>query len=211
MEINFERIAAKDRYRLLVSFVVPRPIALVSTVDPDGVPNAAPFSFFNVFGEDPAIVVLGIQKRPDGTLKDTARNILESGEYVINLVDEAIAERMNVCAVDFPAGHDELAAAGLALEPSRTVRPGRIAESPVAMECRHLQSIAFRADRSLVIGEVVWMRVRDGVIDGDTLRLREAAYRPIGRLHGHMYARQSDRFEMVRRTFAEWRRDQGGR
>ena len=207
MEIDFTALASTDRYKLLVGFIIPRPIAFVTTVGKDGVANAAPFSFFNVFGEDPATVVLGIQMRPDGTMKDTMRNILDTGEYVINMVDEAIAEAMNVCAVDFPVGHCELEAAGLSLEPSRAVKPGRIAQSPISFECRHMHSITFRPDRSLVIGEVVWMRARDDVIDPQTLRLRPEAYHPIGRLYGNMYARQRDRFELVRQTYAGWQKE----
>jgi flavin reductase (DIM6/NTAB) family NADH-FMN oxidoreductase RutF len=206
MELDFANLAAKDRYKLLVGFIIPRPIAFVTTVGLDGMANAAPFSFFNVFGEDPATVVLGIQMRPDGTMKDTTRNILDTGEYVINMVDEVIAEQMNVCAVDFPSGHSELDEAGLTLEPSRAVKPGRIAQSPVSFECRHMHSITFRPDRSLIIGEVVWMRARDDVIDPRTLRLRPESYHPVGRLYGNMYARQSERFEMVRQTFAEWKK-----
>jgi len=207
MEIDFAGLASSDRYKLLVGFVVPRPVAFVTTVGKNGVANAAPFSFFNVFGEDPATVVLGIETRPDGTLKDTMRNILDSGEYVVNMVDEAIAEAMNICAVDFPADHSEIDVAGLSLEPSRAVRPGRIAQSPVSFECRHMHSITFRPNRSLVIGEVVWMRARDDVIDQQTLRQRPGAYHPIGRLYGNLYARQNDRFELVRQTHAQWERD----
>lgn len=207
MEIDFAGLASSDRYKLLVGFIIPRPIAFVTTVGKDGVANAAPFSFFNVFGEDPATVVLGIQMKPDGTMKDTMRNILDTGEYVINMVDEALAEAMNVCAVDFPAGHCEVDAAGLSLEPSRAVKPGRIAQSPISFECRHMHSVTFRPDRSLVIGEVVWMRARDDVIDPQTLRQRPDAYHPVGRLYGNMYARQRDRFEMVRQTHAEWQKE----
>ena len=211
MEIDFENLSSRERYKLLVGFIIPRPIAFVTTVGRDGVANAAPFSFFNVFGENPATVVLGIQMRPDGTMKDTARNILETGEYVINMVYGAIAEAMNVCAVDFPAGMSELEPAGLTIEPSRVVKPGRIAQSPVSFECRHLHSVTFRPDRSLVIGEVVWMRARDDVIDPQTLRLRPEAYHPVGRLYGNMYSRQSERFEMVRRTYAEWKEATGAK
>jgi flavin reductase (DIM6/NTAB) family NADH-FMN oxidoreductase RutF len=211
MEIDFESLTSKDRYKLLVGFIIPRPIAFVTTLGRDGVANAAPFSFFNVFGENPATVVLGIQMRPDGTMKDTGRNILETGEYVINMVDEAIAEPMNVCAVDFPPGVSELEAAGLTLEPSRAVKPGRIAEAPVAFECRHVHSVTFRPDRSLIIGEVVWMRARDDVIDPQTLRLRPEAYHPVGRLYGNMYSRQSERFEIPRQTYAEWQMEKGAK
>lgn len=208
MEIDFEAIEPQNRYKLLVGFVIPRPIALVTTRSPAGVDNAAPFSFFNVFSEDPAMVVLGLQRRPDGTLKDTARNILDTGEFVVNMVDEAIAEAMNLCSVDFPPEKSEPKISGLAIEPSRLVKPGRLADSPVSMECRHIQTIEFKPTRSLVLGEVVWMRARDDVIDSGTLRVRDDAYRPVGRLYAHQYARQRDRFELVRQTYPEWLEDQ---
>lgn len=90
------------RYKLLAALVVPRPIALVTTVGPSGIVNAAPFSFFNVFSEDPALVVLGLSSQPDGTPEDTLGHVRNQGVFVVNLVDEAIARRMNICAVDFP-------------------------------------------------------------------------------------------------------------
>ncbi len=120
-EADFATLSAQDRYKLLCSLVVPRPIALVTTVGPGGVVNAAPFSFFNVFAEDPALVVLGLQARPDGSLKDTAAHIRVTGAFVVNLVDEALAERMNICAVDFPADTSELDAAGLTKLPGHSI------------------------------------------------------------------------------------------
>lgn len=204
MEIDFLGLPPRDRYKLLVGFVIPRPIAFVSTRGTDGVDNAAPFSFFNVFGEDPATVVLGIQARPDGTLKDTARNIRETGEFVINMVDEAIAEKMNICATDFPPGQSELGYAGLTLEPSHMVKPGRLAEAPAALECRHVQTIEFKPTRALIIGEVVWIRARDDVIDSENLRIRDKGYKPVGRLYADLYSRQSERFELLRKSVVEF-------
>jgi flavin reductase (DIM6/NTAB) family NADH-FMN oxidoreductase RutF len=110
-EADVATLPAQDRYKLLCGLVVPRPIALVTSIGPGGVVNAAPFSFFNVFAEDPALVVLGLQARSDGSLKDTAAHIRDTGSFVVNLVDEALAERMNICAVDFPAETSELDAA----------------------------------------------------------------------------------------------------
>ena len=103
-QADFTVLPAQDRYKLLCALVVPRPIALVTTLGPGGVVNAAPFSFFNVFAEAPPLIVLGLQSRSDGSLKDTSAHIRDIGSFTVNLVDEGLAERMNVCAVDFPPG-----------------------------------------------------------------------------------------------------------
>ncbi len=208
MEIDFASIAPRMRYKLLASFIIPRPIALVTTVNADGSTNAAPFSFFNVFGEDPALVILGFDRRSDGTLKDTVRNILDTGEFVVNMVDEPIAKAMNDCAVDFPHGVDELEVTGLSTEKSNLVKAPRIAESPAAFECRHLHSIQFKPHRMLIMGEVVWMRAKDAVIDAEKMRVIDDAYQPVGRLYADLYSRQSDRFSLVRQTYDEWLADQ---
>ena len=112
-QADFTTLPAQDRYKLLCALVVPRPIALVTTLGPGGIVNAAPSSFFNVFAEAPPLIVLGLQSRPDGSLKDTSAHIRDIGSFTVNLVDEALAERMNVCAVDFPPGTSEIDAAGL--------------------------------------------------------------------------------------------------
>ena len=204
MEFDFRDLKKELRYKLLVSFVAPRPIALVSTLSSDGVVNAAPMSFFNVFGDEPPILVLGIQSRPDGRLKDTAKNIRDSGEFVVNLVDPTIQEQMVICSLDFPPEEDEVAAAGLTLAPSNVVRPGRIAESPASMECTLYQAIDF-PNRSILLGEVQYMHVRDACIDPDTLRVRPENYSPVARLHGDFYVAASDQYELFRPSYEEWR------
>jgi len=204
LEIDFAPLEPKMRYKLLTAFIVPRPIAFVSTVNSDGAANAAPFSFFNVFGEEPPVVVLGFDRRADGTLKDTVRNIQETGEFVVNMVDERIAQEMNDCAVDFPHGVDEFAETGLTPEPSHLVKPPRIKESPAAFECRHMQTIQFKPHRLMIMGEVVWLRTTDGVLDPETMRIRDDTYAPVGRLYGNYYSRQNDRFELTRQTYDEW-------
>jgi flavin reductase (DIM6/NTAB) family NADH-FMN oxidoreductase RutF len=205
MEFDFTTLPPRDRYRLLIGAVVPRPIALVTTLDERGVPNAAPFSFFNVFSHDPVIVALGIEQRESGAPKDTVRNIRLHREFVVNLVNEAIAEAMNVCAVDFPPGVSELDAAGFTAAPSSAIKTPRIAESPVNMECRLIEELRFGGDgkRSIVLGEVVRFHIKDefltprGYVD-------IPAMHPVGRLSGNGYVRLSDRFEMKRETYAEW-------
>jgi flavin reductase (DIM6/NTAB) family NADH-FMN oxidoreductase RutF len=191
-------------YKLLAALVVPRPIALVTTVGPGGIVNAAPFSFFNVFSEDPALVVLGIQARPDGTPKDTLKHIRETGVFVVNLVDEAIAGQMNICSVDFPTGVSEVEAAGLNVLPSVSVPVPRIAEAPAALECRHHMTLEVTFRRHLCIGKVVRMHARPGIIDPARLRVNLEAYRPVARLFGNLYARVGEKFALRRQSFAEW-------
>jgi flavin reductase (DIM6/NTAB) family NADH-FMN oxidoreductase RutF len=204
MRFDLAALSATERYKLLGGLVVPRPIALVTTQSPDGRVNAAPFSFFNVFAEEPPLVVLGLGISPVGGAKDTTVNIRDSGEFVINLVDEAIAEAMNLCAIDFPPEISEIEVAGLDLTPSQKVAPPRIAQAPVNLECRRYVTLEAARERYLVIGEVLVAHVRDGLIDPATLRVDRDAYAPIGRLFGGGYVRTHDRFEMPRLTYRQW-------
>jgi flavin reductase (DIM6/NTAB) family NADH-FMN oxidoreductase RutF len=186
MEFNFNELPPKDRYRLLCNFVGPRPIALVTTMCRDGRSNAAPMSFFNVFSQDPPIVILGIQAKQDGTPKDTTVNIRETGEFVVNMVDMGIADQMITCGLNFPRDVDEVEKAGLTLDPSLQVRPGRILEAPCSMECRLHQSIEFPR-RSIILGQVVQMHVRNDCIDDAGRYVRPDVYHPIARLHADNY------------------------
>lgn len=208
-EADFTTLPSPLRYKLLAALIVPRPIALVTTVGPDGIVNAAPFSFFNVFSEDPALVVLGIQTRPDGTPKDTLKHIRETQVFVVNLVDEALAEQMNTCAVDFPTGMSEVEAAGLKVLPGVSVPVPHIAEAPAALECRHYTTLEVTVRRHLVIGAVVRLHARPGVIDQERLHVNLDAYKPVARLFGNLYARLGEKFALKRQSFAEWRAGAG--
>jgi flavin reductase (DIM6/NTAB) family NADH-FMN oxidoreductase RutF len=201
-------LSQHDRYKLLISLVIPRPIALVTTLGPTGVVNAAPFSFFNLFSESPPIAVLGLQVRAEGGLKDTAAHIRDRGEFVINLVDEALGEQMNQCAVDFPPEISEIEAAKLNLLPSEKVKTPRIREAPAALECRHYTTLEVSASRRLAIGEVVQVHVRDGLWDPDKMRIDMKQYRPLARLFGNFYASLSEPFTHVRQTYEEWAAEQ---
>jgi flavin reductase (DIM6/NTAB) family NADH-FMN oxidoreductase RutF len=207
MHFDLARIPAEEAYKLLVGTVVPRPIALTTTVDRDGRINAAPFSFFNAVSAIPPVVVLGITP---GTVagdgyKDTARNIRNSGEFVVNLVDEALAERMNICAVDFPADIGELEQAGLAPAPSVGVRPPRIAQAPVSFECRRITGLSLGGNAMLEIGRVVHIHIRDEFVDPARYYVHTEKLRLIGRMHGRgWYARTTDLFDMPRLSRAEW-------
>jgi flavin reductase (DIM6/NTAB) family NADH-FMN oxidoreductase RutF len=209
LSLMFADLEPRQRYKLLCGLVVPRPIALVTTLSPAGVVNAAPFSFFNVFSENPALIVLGLQHNPDGSPKDTTRNIHVAGEFVVNLVDEAIAEAMNFTSIDFPPEESEAALAGLELAASTLVKPPRLATAPAAFECRRTVGLAFGPQRELLIGEVLGVHARAGIVDPATLNVDFAALAPVGRLCGNMYARQRDMFELKRITYAEWRKQRG--
>jgi len=207
MDLDFRQLRPGERYKLLASLIVPRPIALVTTLDADGRTNAAPFSFFNVFGSDPGLVILGVGDRPEGGPKDTAANIASRGEFVVNLVDEPIAAAMNACAVDFPPGTDELAAAGLTAAACCGTAVPRVAESPASFACREHQTTRVGRNR-LVVGEVLGLTVRDGIVDPATLRVASDKLAMVGRMAApDWYARTSDRFELKRQTYEQWRRD----
>lgn len=198
-KLRFEMagLASRDRYKLLSGVIVPRPIAWVTTVGPAGAVNAAPFSYFNVMGSDPPVVVIGIGDR-EGEAKDTARNIAVTGEFVVNIVDERTVSAMNESAGDYPYGVDELARAGLTPVPSSSVRPPRIGESPAHLECREVSTIALGATR-IVVGEVIEMHIREDLVDRERLRIHGERLLAIGRMHGRgWYARTRDLFELVR-------------
>jgi|BEDMetMinimDraft_2_1075160.scaffolds.fasta_scaffold07386_4 flavin reductase (DIM6/NTAB) family NADH-FMN oxidoreductase RutF len=206
MLFDFTTLPPADRYKLLVSTIVPRPIAWVVTQDRAGRVNAAPYSFFNAFCQEPPIVCLGIGSRDDGESKDTGRNIRESGEFVVNLVPAALSESMNVTAIEFPAGVGEIDEAKLETLPSLKIKPPRIKESPVAMECVTYQIVELGAERMLVLGQVLAMHVRDeAVIDAAKCYIDTPRLDLIGRMHGRgWYTRTRDRFEMPRIRVEDW-------
>jgi flavin reductase (DIM6/NTAB) family NADH-FMN oxidoreductase RutF len=201
-------LSEHDRYKLLISLVIPRPIALVTTLGPTGVVNAAPFSFFNMFSESPPLAVLGLQAKPGGSLKDTSAHIRDRGEFVINLVDEALGEQMNQCAVDFPPEISEIDVAKLTTRPSEKIKTPYIAEAPAALECRHYTTLEVSASRRLAIGEVVHIHVRGGLWDTEKMRIDMKAYRPLARLFGNFYASLSEPFTHERQSYEEWAAEQ---
>ncbi|MBO1076841.1 flavin reductase family protein [Roseomonas marmotae] len=175
-------------YRLIVGCVVPRPIAWVTTVNEDGLVNAAPFSSYNYVATSPPMLAVNIATRAgDGAMKDTARNILATGEFVVNVATEATMDAMHDSAEEFPPEVSEVEALGLALLPSRHVRPPRIAATPVQMECRLDQVVKLgRGVNTLYIGEVVAFHLSSQVFDG--ARVDSTKMRPVARLGGPYYA-----------------------
>lgn len=203
LSLDFSDVDPQSRYKLLCAAIVPRPIAFVTSMDAIGTVNAAPYSFFNVFSEDPPLIVLGLQRKPDGMQKDTTANIASRGEFVVNLVDEPLAKAMNEAAADFAPGTSEAVALGLSLHSSLSVAVPRLADAPFALECRKTVALSFGPERELLVGEVVAFHARSGLVDPTTLRVDFAAYRPVGRLFGDLYTRQTDIFALKRRTPAE--------
>ncbi|MBV9538786.1 MAG: flavin reductase family protein [Acidisphaera sp.] len=208
MLFDFATLGPTERYKLLVSTIVPRPIAWVVTQDTQGRLNAAPYSFFNVFGGDPPVVCIGIGGRRPGDVKDTGANIRTSGQFVVNLVSEQTAAAMNITAIEFDADVDELHEARLDTLPSEKVTPPRIAQSPVALECERFTTLEIANDRALVLGRVLAMHVHDdAVIDQARCYIDTPALQLVGRMHGAgWYARTSDRFEMPRIPVERWTR-----
>jgi flavin reductase (DIM6/NTAB) family NADH-FMN oxidoreductase RutF len=184
-------------YALLVTSIVPRPIALVSTLSREGVTNLAPFSFFNAVCAEPPVICFAVGNRAPA--KDTIANIRSTGEFVVNIVSEAIAERMNLCAGDYPAGVSEFTVSGLTPEPSKIVQPPCVLESPVNMECRLIQIVDVStrpAGGSLILGEVVRFHFERAMVANG--RIDAAKLSAVGRMGGNEYTRTRDRFEMIR-------------
>lgn len=195
MQIDPAVRSVREVYRLLIGCVVPRPIAWVASLSATGVANLAPFSFFTIASDDPPLLLFCPLRRPDGTPKDTLRNVQATGEFVIHIVSEPLAAAMNQTAAEYPYGVDEFAQAGVTPVPSLRVRPPRVAEAPVAFECRTHQIVELERS-AVVIGRVLLIHLRDEIERDGYIQL--AALQPIARLAGNSYARVTETFELAR-------------
>jgi flavin reductase (DIM6/NTAB) family NADH-FMN oxidoreductase RutF len=209
-EIDISKMTASRRYVILTSLVVPRPIAFVTTINENGIVNAAPFSYFNLMGNDPPIVAIGIGKNESRKygLKDTGYNIQKTREFVINIVNEDIVEKVNLTSIDFPPEMDESEIAGLTKLPSVRVRPPRIKESASNFECRHLSTVEIGNVR-VVIGEIIYLHIDEKYVtfkENDHHILTELI-RPVGRMHGKdFYTRSAaSLFRIARQSYNEWK------
>ena len=212
MLFDFAKLTTQHQYRLLTSTIVPRPIAWVVSMTAAGRTNAAPFSYFNMFSEAPPIIGIGINARPEGAPKDTARNIIETGTFTVNMVSEETMPAMNITAADFPPDQSEIDAAGIATAPSHAITVPRIAASPVAFECRMTQAVELSPLRYLILGQVLAAHVRDAdVLDAAACRVNTPALHLVGRMHGRgFYTRtSSDLIEMDRISYKEYRASRG--
>jgi len=196
MEIDPKQLNPSQAYDLMISIIVPRPIAFISTLTPEGLPNAAPFSFFNGVSTDPPLVAISIARR-GSEKKGTLRNIEATGEFVVNMVDEDLAEGMNRAAGNYPPNTNKFEVAGLTAKPSVKVKPPRIGEAPICLECRLVQVMPLPESKdALIIGRIVYIHMKDALwIDGgvDPARLRA-----IGRLGQSNYCRIRDTFSLER-------------
>jgi flavin reductase (DIM6/NTAB) family NADH-FMN oxidoreductase RutF len=196
MKLEFSGEWAERAYPILASLVTPRPIALVTTMSVEGKVNAAPFSFFNLLGARPPILAFAPGDRSEGVPKDTARNILATHEFVVNLVDEAMAEPMNQCAASLPYGVNELEQAGLRTMASAIVKPPRIAESPASLECAEWGTLRI-GDNRVIIGLIKCLHLRDDLFDAEKKRVHAGKLFLIGRMASpDWYCRTRERFEM---------------
>jgi flavin reductase (DIM6/NTAB) family NADH-FMN oxidoreductase RutF len=191
-------LSEMQRYWLITGSVGPRPIALVTSLAPDGLCNAAPFSAFNYMGEDPplfaiAVVRYGEESHRIGEEKDTLANIRRREEFVVNMVDESTVDKAVQCGSDFPAHVSEAEAVGLTLEASTAVLVPRIAESPISWECRLFRTLDISAQRTIVFGEIVAMNFRDDLLDEERLRVNVDRFFPVGRLGGPHYCGTRER------------------
>jgi flavin reductase (DIM6/NTAB) family NADH-FMN oxidoreductase RutF len=200
MLIDISQTNALDVYRLLISVVTPRPIAWVTSLDAEGRVNLAPFSFFNVFGADPPVVVFAPNRKRDGSKKDTLHNVETTGQFVVNAAVADLAAEVNLSSKELPAGESEVDLTGLSVLPSMKVKPPRLAESPVSLECLLRQVLPIGQgplSANLVIGEVVMMHVAERILD-ERGRVDPRKLRTIARLGGDFYCHTSDLFQMQR-------------
>ncbi len=189
-------LTPRELYHLLISCVVPRPIALVTSVSPAGIINAAPFSFFNAVSANPPILMISVGRKK-GLMKDTAANILATKEYVIHIVDEHSAEKMNITSASLSPDESEIIEAGFSVTPGTNVRVPRITESPISLECKllhHLEVGNITSD--LLLGEVVAFHIKEGLLKEGAVDAKMLL--AIGRMGGSGYCRTRDLYEMER-------------
>lgn len=208
MDFEVAKIKHNDTYNLLIGLVAPRPIAWITSIDLQGRLNAAPFSAYNYVGTDPPIVAIGVGNRPGpGVIgKDTAQNIRNKREFVINVVNEAMAEKMVFCAIDFPCGVNELEMAKVRTEPSNIVSVPRIADAPASLECREVTTMEIGRSR-VILGQVVAFHVKDEFVDPAGPYIRAEQLHSIGRMNGlGAYVKTRDAFFQVpRMSYDEWK------
>ena len=198
-EYDASKLTPEQQYKLMTSTVVPRPIALVTTLGPEG-PNAAPFSFFNMVASDPPAIMFSAGPRGK-SMKDTIRNIELLPEFVVHIVDEPNKEKMNICSTEWEYGVNEIERSGFRTAPSRMVKPPRLIDCPVQYECRLIQFVKIgNKPYTMVIGEIVNFHLRDGLVDEQKMYVNTPAIQAMGRMEGRdMYCRSAnDRFSMPR-------------
>lgn len=194
--LDFAALTPREAYKVMIGTIVPRPIAWVTTISPEGVVNAAPYSFFNCLSADPPILALGVENKPDRSFKDTAHNIRMTDCFTVNIVDRANVEAMAATAAAFPPEVDELEMAGLTAAPGVKIAAPRIAEAPVAFECERFLGIEVSAAREIILGRIVMAHVRGDVMDPETFYSDHEKLDALGRMGGNGYAGTMDYFDL---------------
>lgn len=198
LDLDMSKLSVTERYKLLIGSVVPRPIAFVSTINLKGEGNLAPFSYFNAVSSDPACVMISITKKRDGDDKDSLKNIKETGEFVVNSANSWLIEPLVYCAAEFPYGVDEMQKVGLTPTPSLTIRPARVKEAAVQMECKLYKTIEIgsgtQGSAVVVFGEILLMHVAKNIYKDGKILIAE--YKPTARLGGANYALLDEIFEI---------------
>lgn len=198
MQIDPAELTSSQVYALMIRMITPRPIAWVSTISPKGIANLAPFSYFAGVGSNPPSLVFSCVNRPDGSVKDTVRNLQTIPEFVVNVVPFALAEKMQASSGEFAYEVSEFQQVGLTEEPSVRVQPPRVAESPIRLECRILERLSIGTGggaANLIVGEIVWFDVQDQVLDPQG-KIDPQRVDAIGRMGGKNYCRTRDRFDL---------------
>lgn len=195
MDFDPAALSSRDAYKLMISCIIPRPIAFVTTLSLDGITNLAPFSFFNGVSSDPPVVSIAVATKKDGSKKDTWRNIEETGEYVINVVVPELMDAVIIGARELPHNVSELDLAKLTTLPSTKIKPPRLAASPINLECTLLKIVEVD-DTALILGRVVMFHAKDEILDGNRVDPRRLTF--VGRLGDDLYCKVHDLFERKR-------------
>jgi len=201
VELRISELERQEKYKLLIGGIIPRPIAWVTSHNPAGVVNAAPFSYFNVACIDPIMISIAVSRKPGQVMKDTARNISETKEFVVNTVDVHNVALVNETSADFPADQSEVEALGLDLTPSQAIKVPRLALSRIHFECKLHQIVTLGepAASDLIIGEVVHVHIDDSMYFNGKIDAEKFA--PVSRLAGHTYATLGELFDHPRPVY----------
>lgn len=200
MTIDTSTTDPRETYKLMIACILPRPIAWVSTLSPNGIANLAPFSFFNGVCGNPPTVVFSVANKRDGSKKDTLINVEATREFVVNIVPFALAEPMNATSAEYDYEQNEFEKIGIAQLPSTKVKPPRVKDSPVQLECELTQVVSIGTGPmagNLVIGKILWMNISDGVLN-EKKEIDPRKLDAIGRMGGIGYARTTDLFDVAR-------------
>lgn len=203
MELRMTELERQEKYKLLIGGIIPRPIAWVTSMDGKGLVNAAPFSYFNVASIEPMMISVAVMRKPGGIRKDTARNIQDTGEFVVNMVDVHNVDVMNQTSADYPPDRSEVTELGLELQPSAAVKVPRLGASRIHFECKlhQIVELGSPATSDLIIGEVLHVHVEDSLYHEG--RIDAKAFAPVSRLAGHSYATLGEMFDRPRPVYTE--------